>query len=199
MFQRTFPSAAIVVCVVDEDASALKTTTEVLSSTGYAQQGPIYILKSNGKKLTKAQVDSLSGVHKGSLQYSMKREQGQTIAEIDLPSSGDQVTDKKTFSSDGSTMQFDSKKVIYKDTLGNVVSSESFKEKLKSGNYSATYKIEGDNTTFSLVNKKKAEKESVDQMQNFKNKLLNENIFNIISDKNFEHLIQYYENIQKYN
>ena len=36
MFQRTLPSAAIVVCVVDEDASALKTTTDVLSSTGYA-------------------------------------------------------------------------------------------------------------------------------------------------------------------
>jgi FixJ family two-component response regulator len=35
MFQRTLPSTAIVVCVVDEDASALKTTTEVLSSTGY--------------------------------------------------------------------------------------------------------------------------------------------------------------------
>ncbi len=35
MFQRTLPSAAIVVCVVDHDASALKSTIEVLSSTGY--------------------------------------------------------------------------------------------------------------------------------------------------------------------
>jgi len=35
MFQRTLPSAANVVCVADEDASALKTATEVLSSTGY--------------------------------------------------------------------------------------------------------------------------------------------------------------------
>jgi FixJ family two-component response regulator len=34
MFQRTLPSVAIVVCVVNEDASALKSTTEVLS-TGY--------------------------------------------------------------------------------------------------------------------------------------------------------------------
>jgi len=144
----------------------------ISTSICYAQQERIYKLKSNGKKLTKAQVDSLSAAYNNNLQYSMKQEQGQTVVEVDLPSAGDRANDKKTVVASESGTQLNPKKIIYTDTLGNVVTQEVFKEKLKSGIYLAAYQTEEDKITYFLMNKKKAEKESTAQMQNFRNKFI---------------------------
>ncbi|GHN01377.1 hypothetical protein WSM22_28660 [Cytophagales bacterium WSM2-2] len=64
-------------------------------------------------------------------------------------------------------------KKIYKDTLGNVITEEVFKEKIKSGKYSSSYQTEGDNVTYFLNNRQKAEKEFAERMQKIRDKTLN--------------------------
>ena len=62
---------------------------------------------------------------------------------------------------------------IYKDTLGNIISSEAFEEKLKSGQYSASMSSKEGKVSLILVNKKKAEKLFAEQMNEFKKGLVN--------------------------
>lgn len=64
-------------------------------------------------------------------------------------------------------------KPIYKDTLGNVISSEAFEEKLKSGIYSASMSSNEGKVSLILVNKKKAEREFIEQLNEFKKGLVN--------------------------
>src|SRR5260221_5298034 len=75
----------------------------------------------------------------------------------------------------GYTQQDSQSKVkneVYKDTLGNVISSDVFKEKVKSGIYSYNMQVDEGNVSYVLVNKKKSEKQFSEQLQNFRNKLL---------------------------
>lgn len=62
---------------------------------------------------------------------------------------------------------------VYKDTLGNVISSEAFEEKMKSGIYSASMSSNEGKVSLILVNKKKAEKEFLEQLNEFKKGLVN--------------------------
>ncbi len=57
----------------------------------------------------------------------------------------------------GYTQQDSQSKVkneVYKDTLGNVIPSDVFKEKVKSGIYSYNMQVDEGNVSYVLVNKK---------------------------------------------
>src|ERR1041385_1238806 len=68
------------------------------------------------------------------------------------------------------------KNMAYTDTLGNTITQESFKELMKSGKYLAAYRTEGENVTYFLMNKKKAEKEAAERMQKTRDKFINSSL-----------------------
>lgn len=62
---------------------------------------------------------------------------------------------------------------VYKDTLGNVISSVAFEEKINSGLYSATMSSNEGKVSLILVNKKKAQQQFLAQLNEFKKGLVN--------------------------
>ncbi len=65
------------------------------------------------------------------------------------------------------------KKEVYKDTLGNVMTADTFTALTKSGVYVFMYETYGNNVTYTLVNKKKALQESMEHLEKFRKGLIN--------------------------
>lgn len=122
-----------------------------------------------GKKISKAQLDSISKKYGNRLKMSVINDKDKRVVTIDtLKVDTNQEAQVMTFSRENgkNNNQSKIKNKIYKDELGNEITDVTFKEKIKTGEYTSRYEMKstdesGYDLTYFLVLKNEADTEMV--------------------------------------